>query len=147
MAYSNDKKYYGIIFALLPFIIAFAIAYYNSAKSVVKPYQIFRQKIYNQNPLHRNLSKKPARQLPSGQVILQKGEKQVINETCLVFKGFSQGNVNLDLYIIELDPEIPYPLSFTKESLKNGVWLSNSHYKLVSVKKNRLHLKVQNPNQ
>ncbi len=149
MPYTNNKKRYGLI-VLLPLVLAFSIAFYNSATSVVKPYQKFLNKYYNQNPLARYQSKRPADliadQAPMGQVFLQKGEKVFINKSCLVFKGLSHGKINLDLYVLELDPDIPYPLSLTKDSLNKGIWIGDSLYTLVSVKKNKLHLRIQDSN-
>ncbi len=145
MPYTNNKKRSSII-VLLPFALAFVIAFYNSSTSVVKPHQAFRNKYYNQNLLDRHKSKIPANQIPTDQVFLQKNKKIFINKACLVFKGVNNGKINLDLYVLELDPDIPYPLSLTKESLNKGVWLGDSLYKLISVKKNKLRLRIQNTN-
>ena len=145
MPYANDKIRSGLI-VLLPLVIVFGIAFYNSATSDVKPYQLFKDKYYTQNPLARHQSQAPAAQIQTDQVFLNKNEKTFLNKTCLVFKGFDHGKINLDLYVLELDPDMPYALQLSKESLGQGIWLGDSLYKLVSVKKNKLHLKIQNSN-
>ena len=73
----------------------------------------------------------------------KKNKKYITDQTCIVFKGVSKGRVNLDLYILELDPTTPYPLNFTVESVSDGIWLNNVQYRLVSVKKDTLCLKIQ----
>ena len=141
MPTQNQKKEgLGIFVALLPFIIAFAIAYYNSASSEVKPYQAWRDRVR-----HQQLYVASRTQVPAGQVALRKNTKVIIKKTCLVFKGFSHGVVNMDLYLLELDPDMPYPLSFTKDSLREGVWIDDTQFKLVSVRRNILHLKIPKP--
>ncbi len=60
----------------------------------------------------------------------------------MVFKGISQGKVLLDQYMLEMDPDVSYPLRFSKESLRQGVWPENFQYRLVSVERNALRLKI-----
>ncbi|MCP3876659.1 MAG: hypothetical protein GY699_26420 [Desulfobacteraceae bacterium] len=143
--YADDRKFWGIIIVLLPFIFAFSIAYYNSATSIVKPYQIFRDKYYKNIPPIHDQSKSDAEQIPADQILLQKDEKIFINNTCLVFKGVSQGKVNLEQYILEFDPNIPYSLSLTKESFSKGIMINNTLYRFVSLKKNKLYLRFKDP--
>ncbi len=141
MPTQNQKRNgLGIFAALLPFIIVFAIAYYNSVSSEVKPYQTWRDRVR-----HQQLSVAPRTQVPAGQVALRKDTKVVINKICLVFKGYSLGVVNMDLYLLELDPDIPYRLSYTKDSLREGVWIEDRQLQLVSVRKKVLYLKISNP--
>lgn len=141
--YADNKKFLGSIFILLSLVLAFAFAYYNSAKSIKKPYQVFRDKYYKNVPLIGQL-KSDAEQVPTGQVLLQKNVKFFRDNACLVFKGFSQKKVKLDLYILEFDPDIPFSLSFTKESFSKGVLLNNTLYTLISLKKNKLYLRFKN---
>lgn len=145
MSYANDKRFIGVIIVLLPLIIAFALAYYNSATSVVKPYEVFRKKFYNNNPLHNALSRSPAEQpVPTDQLNLKKDEKYFIGKTCMVYKGISRGAIGLDVVILELDPDVSYPLRLTKESMNDGIWIGDSLYRLISVNRDTLQLEIQN---
>ncbi len=144
MTYPNQNRPINAILILLPFVILFAIGYYKSANSVVKPYQVFRDKSYNHNPLHQHQPKTQSNLVSTAQIHLQKDKKIIINKTCLVFKGISHGVINMELYLLELDPEVSYLLSFSKESLQEGVWVDNAQYRLVSVKKNTLRLTIEN---
>ena len=140
--YADNKKSLGTILVLLSLVLAFALSYYNSAKSIKKPYQIFKYKYYENVPLI-DQPKSDAEQVPTGQVLLQKDVKFFRDNACLVFKGFSQGKVKLDLYILEFDPDIPYSLSFTKESFSKGILLNNTLYTLISLEKNKLYLRFK----
>lgn len=144
MNYPNQRESINVILVLLPFIILFAIGYYNSATSVKKPYQAFKNKFYNQNPLNEHQIKTAAHQIFTDQIHLQKNVKTIINKTCLVFTGILHEVVNMELYLLELDPEVPYLLRFSKDSLQAGVWIDNVQYRLISVKKNTLRLKIEN---
>lgn len=136
---SNQKIHYGVFFILLPLIFAFSMAYYNSAKSTIKPYQIFREKVRNQFSLYGRVTQP---QLPANQVLLIKDKKTCIKNSCLVFKGLSDGKVILDLYLLKFDPDMPYSKSFTKKDIQNGIWLGDVLYQPVKIKKDSLHLKI-----
>ncbi len=141
MPYTNDKRFYGIFVALLPFFLAFALAYCNSVRSTVKPYQVFKDKYYQQNPLHQARIQ-PAAQIPKGRVRLQKNQKTCINRTCILFKGVSKGIIYLDVFLLELDPETPYPMQFTKASLRRGIRIGDADFTLAAVKRDLLYLNV-----
>ncbi len=137
MRLPNQRRSLGVLFVLIPLAMAFAIAFYNSANSSVKPYQIFRDKFRNQTLIDE--TKPPA---PSDHVILQKGEKKYIHKTGLVYNGLSDGVVHIDLYLLEFDPDMPYPQKFSKKAARSGIWLDNVQYRLVKVKESTLRLKI-----
>ena len=47
MAFQDQKKYFGIVLILTPLVIAFAFAWYKSAKHPMKPYHRFKNKFRN----------------------------------------------------------------------------------------------------
>lgn len=143
MTYSNQKRLVGATLALLPFIVLFAIGLYNSVNSDIKPFETPGNVNHQRNLIYPPHSGIPADEILKTQVLLQRGAKVVIDKTCLVFKGVSRGKVALDLYLLEMDPDVSYPLSFTKESLQKGVWVDNVMYQLVSVRKKSLRLMIQ----
>ncbi|MCP3871564.1 MAG: hypothetical protein GY699_00195 [Desulfobacteraceae bacterium] len=135
MPFSSQKKSLGIILIFTPLVIAFAIAFYNSAKNPVKPYFRFKNKF-------RNVIDESLPSLPSDQVILEKDIKKIIGKTGLVFKGLSQGAIHIELYLLEFDSDMPYPKKFTKEAARDGIWIDNVQLQLVKVKENKLRLKI-----
>jgi len=129
---------------LLPYVILFVVGYYNSANSGRRPLQKSGSKFYNQSPLHQQQGEAAGNYAPKDQVYLQKDQKITINKTNLVYKGISKGIVEMELYVLELDPDIPYRLRFSKNSLKQGVKIGYGQYSLVSARRNSLRLKIEN---
>lgn len=142
MIVPHQKKSFGILFILLVLAVPFALAYYNSTTSQVKPYELFKERFRNQL-MTTAADPEPQIQVPKEQILLVKDEKIIFKKTGLVFKGLSNGHVNIDLYLLELDPETPYSLNLTKKSVSDGIWLGDVQYRLVSVKDNILRLKIQ----
>jgi len=73
--------------------------------------------------------------------LLAKGVKIFINKTCIVFKNFKKNTVEIDLYLLELDPDVPYSLAFLKKDMNEGIRLGNNTFSLISVNKKMLTLK------
>jgi len=116
--------------------IPFAIVYYVSTPFYKARYQGWRSR-YTAASLQRQ--PKPA----SDQVVLIRDEKVSIGRTCLVFKGLANKKVTISLYLLDLDPDIPYALNFSKKNMNDGIWLGNNRYSLLSVSENVLRLKIQ----
>lgn len=137
MQLPNKKGLFAILFIVVITAIPFAISYYVSTPTYKERYKGWR-KSYETQGLPKQSMVTP------DQVLLIKDEKVVIDRTCLVFKGITDTKVNIDIYLLDLDPEVPYPLSFSKEKIRQGIWLGNIMYGLLSAKKNALSLKIQN---
>jgi hypothetical protein len=140
MLIPHQKKSFSILFFLLILTVPVALAYYTSAK----PEQPFTLNITDQqgNTLLTQSEPVPSAVLDE-KIFLAKDEKYVTDDTCIIFKGTKNGKVCLELTIFELDPDVPYPLNFTPESVSDGIWLNNVQYRLVSVKDDILCLSVQ----
>ncbi len=132
----EQKNYTALVLFLLPLFIAFGAMYFNS-KNNVDASEAGRDIILN-SPVYEKVQS----QNPKTHVVLPKGYKIFIENTCLVYKGMSNGKINMDFYLLELDRDISYPMNFTKESGRDGIWLGNVLYKLVKVKKHTLRLKI-----
>ncbi len=139
MQLSDQKEQYGVFFILLFLVFVFGLAFYNSAKSTVKPYERFREKVRNQSFLYGQADKL---QLPTDQILLKKGEKLFIQKNGLVYKGLSNGLIHVDLYLLQFDPDMPYSKQFNKEIAQDGIWLGDVLYQPIKVKKDYLHLKI-----
>ncbi len=135
MPFSSQKSSLVILSLFIPLAIAFAIAFYNSAKNPIKPYYRFKDKF-------RNVIDESLPPLPPDQVILEKDKKQLISKTGLVFKGLSHGAIIIELYLLEFDPDIPYPMTFSKKSARDGIWLENVQYQLIKIKNNSLRFRI-----
>ena len=132
----NKKGWFAIFFIIATLAIPFAITFYVSTDG-------YKEKMIGWHRANREAGIPSKSKLSSEQVLLVKNEKITIDKTSLVFKGISDKTVCMDLYLLELDPDIPYTLKFTKQSVKDGIWLGNILYELISVKDNILKLKIQ----
>ncbi len=77
-------------------------------------------------------------------VILVKDTSVTVNDCKLVFKGLQGQFINLDLFLLELDPQCAYPQNISKASAIEGIRLGDFEYRLISVNNEILKLKVNN---
>lgn len=137
MSLPNRKGWFAVVFIVLALAIPFAITYYVSTPSYKG-----RNQTWQENSSARGL---PVRStVTADQAFLLKNEKIIIDRTGIVFKGFADKTVLLDLYLLDLDPEASYPLRFSQETIEAGVWLGDVSVSLVSVNASVLRLKIKN---
>lgn len=77
-------------------------------------------------------------------VVLVKDNGVVVNDCRLVFKGFQGKFIYLDLFLLELDPQYAYHQKISKASAIEGIRLGDFEYRLISVSKKTLKLKIHN---
>lgn len=136
MLMPERKGWLAILFiSFILGIIPLSIAYYVSSETY--------------NGRHKNWNKKTEEvRLPNHskvtaeQVLLLKDEKVIIDRTCLVFKNTNNKEIRLDFYLLDLDPEQSYPLCILKKNPKKEFWLGNTKYRVISVNKRSLKLKI-----
>ncbi len=122
------------LFIITILTIAFGILYYVSTD--------FYKQRYPKGRKEFDYSGRPVQQIvTTGQLILPKNEKLVIDRTCLVFKGVDQKMIIIDLYLLDLDPEQAYEKRFLKKAAKKELLLGKGRYHLISVNDKNLVLK------
>lgn len=142
MGYADQKGSLIMSFILLSFLALFISGFYKSVNKVDTSSPELITSLDNQDVLEEHLPGFFDAKIINKDVNLQKGHKKIIDKTGMVFKGVSQGNVLLDLYVLEMDPDAFYALHFSKETFRQGIWLENIKYRLVSVNGNALRLKI-----
>ena len=75
-------------------------------------------------------------------IVLKKDKGIFINQSRLVFKGFKDEKIHLDLYLLELDPDAAYPHYISKADARRGIRLGDSRFQLLKVSKGTLQLKI-----
>jgi hypothetical protein len=75
-------------------------------------------------------------------VVLEKDDGVIVNNCRLVFKGIEDKMIHLNLYLLELDPEVAYPQKLSKKAALEGVRMGDSEFRLISVNKKQLTLKI-----
>jgi hypothetical protein len=69
-------------------------------------------------------------------------EKMVAGKTELIYRGLvGQAEFQIDVIILELDPQVSYPYRFKISEAKKLFRLANRNYKLISAQKAALQLK------
>ena len=69
-------------------------------------------------------------------------EKMVAGKTELIYRGLvGQAEFQIDVIILELDPQVSYPYRFKISEAKKSFRLANRNYKLISAQKTALQLK------
>jgi hypothetical protein len=131
----NRRGWFAIIFIILTLAIPFVMAYYVSTPDYQERYKGWRQRNAEAGIPSRS-------KVTSEQVLLLRDEKVMIDRTCLVFKGVAGKMIQIDLYLLDLDPDVPYALSFSRKKITDGVWLGNIMYRLLTVKEKVLRLKI-----
>ena len=75
-------------------------------------------------------------------IVLRKDKSITVNKSRLVFKGFKDNKIHLDLYLLELDPDAAYPHYISKADAFKGIRLGDSSFRLLKVNKGTLQLKI-----
>ena len=69
-------------------------------------------------------------------------EKMGAGKTELIYRGLvGQAEFQIDVIILELDPQVSYPYRFKISEAKKSFRLANRNYKLISAQKTALQLK------
>ncbi len=132
---SENKSWSTPIFVIIILAIAVGVVYYISSDSYQEQYPKGRQEFdYGGRPV-QSIS-------TPNQIILTKNEKLTIDRTCVVFLGSDRKWIFIDLYLLDLDPEQPYEKRYNKKKAKKEMLLGEKRYRLVSVNKNHLVLKI-----
>jgi len=75
-------------------------------------------------------------------VILMQGEAVTVNRTRLVYRGQKEGALLLDLYLLDLDSQYPYPKQIPKTVAREKFRLGPGRYQLLTVNRKALTLKI-----
>jgi hypothetical protein len=135
MSSSTRKKTFAFIFIALTLAIPFGMIYYVSTDYYKERYQKWRRDSDQAGrAIHSSIK--------ADQIVLTKNEKLVVKRTCLVFKGLDKKIILLDLYLLDLDPEQPYPVRIAKRDAKKEMRIGGNRFKLISVNNRYLSLKL-----
>ncbi len=139
MALPNKKGWLAIIFILFCLAIPFCLTYYVSTETFKARYARFRGTL-PKAPEKPSLEKT---RTIDDQVLLVKGERIRVHNTSLVYQGFDNDDVTLDLFLEELDHDHAYPQKFSKDiSNDRVIRFGDVAYKVKAVSQNTLVLMI-----
>jgi len=132
MPLPNKKGWLAILFIFFCLAVPFGITYYVSTPTSKARFEEWRAR--------GSAANVPAKsQISAQQLLLVKNDRVMVKNTCLVFKGLEKDQVVLDLYLLDLDPEVAYPQRFSSET--KAIRLGDVMYKVKSVNGTALTLK------
>jgi hypothetical protein len=135
MRLPNKKGWLAILFILFCLAIPFGLTYYVSTPATKARFEAWRNRGTAANvPAQSRIS--------AGQVLLIKNDRVRVKNTCLVFKGLEKGQVVVDLFLLELDPETAYPQRFSRKTNGDTIRLGDVTYAVKSVNNGSLTLKI-----
>lgn len=73
-------------------------------------------------------------------VVLVKGRSQTIGKIEMTYRGLDAGAVLIDITLLELDPQYAYHRKIPRDSARQGFWLAQKHYRMLSAGRSRLRL-------
>ncbi len=76
------------------------------------------------------------------QVILKKDEMIDVGKTRLVYRGIENRMIQIDLYLLDLDPKESFRLKFSKKQAKKEISIGDDKYRLLSMNDRFLNLKI-----
>jgi hypothetical protein len=129
------KKILALLFVVLVLAIPFGMVYYVSTDFYQNRFQEWRKR----NEIIP--AQTPRTEVKDGQIILLKDKKQQVGKMALVFKDYRKKSIFLDIYLLDLDPQQPYPLEIKKQGSKQELLLGEHYYQIVSVNNRYLNIK------
>ncbi len=133
----NKYKSFSMLFILFLICMTFFSIHYFSNPSESVLFQRVRQSKANTDFTESSTS-------AMDKVILVKDNSVTVNDCRLVFKGLQGKSIYLDLFLLELDPQYAYHQNISKASAIEGIRLGDFEYRLISVNKEILKLKINN---
>ena len=73
-------------------------------------------------------------------ITLDRGQPLTVGKNKFVFHGIDRNQIHIAVYLLELDPEVPYHHRIEIKSARKGVRLGGQNFRLVSSGKNRIKL-------
>jgi len=131
----NKKGWMAVLFIFSCLAVPFGLTYYLST-----PQYKARHKQWQTTSTAASVPIKS--QISVQKVLLAKDDRVKVKNTCLVFKGLEKGQVTLDLYLIELDPDHPYPQRFSAKKNGTPIRLGDMIYLVETANNSFLTLKI-----
>ena len=74
-------------------------------------------------------------------VVLAKNQGAQVADARIVYRGSRNGNLHLDLYILQLDPHYGYPHTIDEAQAHQGFRMGEYHFKVLAASDSKISLK------
>ncbi len=132
---SKGKKWYVPLLVIVTLTIVFGITYYVSTDG-------YKERLGKWREANDAIGRPVQSKVIGDQVVLRKDQKLVVGRNALVYKGVDDKIINMDLYLLDLDPEQPFSKRFSTDNAKKQMLLGEAEYKLLSVNDTSINLKI-----
>ena len=99
--------------------------------------------VYNRRPPGMPLRTDAPR--TAGELVLHKDQPQTFGRLLLTYRGISNGDLVLDVVLLELDPDYPYRHRIPKNSAAQGFRMANTDFRILSAGPKKLSLEPKQP--
>jgi len=131
-------------FAFLGILLFIAETYFPNQSSNLMPLQRDRisRWIFNSPPWRAMQKTDAAGKAQPQKLFLKLNQKHSAGRSELIYRGLvGRSEFQVDVIILELDPQVSYPHRFKIAEAKKSLRLANLSYRLIAAKKGALHLK------
>ena len=134
--------------SVLTLIFIIAETYFPSPSSNLIPLQSDRisRWLFNDSRWQHSQKSDASNIAQQGELFLLVNQKQSAGKSELIYRGLvGRSEFQIDVIILELDPQVSYPYRFKIPQAQKSMRLGNRSYQLIAAKKAALHLKQINP--
>ncbi len=136
MSAQPNRKLSATLLLLLILAIPFVLMYYLSTdfyKRRAQQWQPSTTEVMDSTQNSR---------VNTDQVILKKDEMIDVGKTRLVYRGVENRMIQIDLYLLDLDPKESFRLKFSKKQAKKEISIGDDKYRMLSMNDRFLNLKI-----
>ncbi|CAD7844656.1 MAG: hypothetical protein [Olavius algarvensis Delta 4 endosymbiont] len=135
MAPTRRQRVVSSVFLMIVLVTVTSLIYRALPGNPQANRDAYRNPAEATQPLHKSM-------LTADRVVMMKGEVVTVKRTRLIYKGLLDGAICLDMFILDLDPQYPYPKQIPQTAAREGFRLGPGQYQLVTVNHNALTLKI-----
>ncbi len=73
-------------------------------------------------------------------VVLRKGVRTTFGKVDVIYRGIGKGNLRIDVFIRDLDPDYPYRRQIDRRTARDGFRLGGVRFELISAGRNKAKL-------
>ena len=137
----RSQKWLAISFFIVCNLIFFALIYTIISGSADREYANWMASTRS-SP---GSNSKDAANGKDNQIVLIKDQRINLEDLQMTYRGLSSGVLDLDLVLLELDPQYEYHRQIPIEQAKQGFQVSDRRFRLISINRQRLTLVRINP--
>jgi hypothetical protein len=135
MALTRRQQMVSSIFLVIALMTIVSLVYRAFTGNTQARLAEYRRRAEAAQPIRKSL-------VTPDRVVMMRGETVTVNRTRLVYRGLQDGTLHLDLYLLDLDAQYPYPKRIPRALARQEFRLGPERYQLLAVSRKALTLKI-----